>query len=73
MNEVQNPAPSPARRFTGNDLVYYFSLALLFGGLAWHYSPAIAMIVLGALGVTISLVNAYLVIGLAARRTPKGK
>ena len=59
-------------RFSGNDLAYYVNLLALFVGLGWHYSLDVALIVLGTLGVMVSLINAYLQVAFALRR-PKGK
>ena len=61
MTEPQTPAASKPARFSRNDWFYFGSLLLLFAGVAWQYSPALALIVIGALGVGISAVTSFFV------------
>jgi hypothetical protein len=63
---VDTPTPS-TRRFSGNDLAYYLSLAMTFAGLAWHYSPAIALIVIGAWSALISTLTSFFVTWLSTQ------
>ena len=64
----QTKTPS---RFSGNDAIYYVHLLMLFTGLGLVYGLGVALIVIGAIGVVVSVASAFFVTGLSARISSK--
>jgi hypothetical protein len=71
MTEPTAPQPKIGNRFSGNEIAYYASAAALFAGVWLMCSLGAALVVIGALGVLISLANTYLLILLPMRRKEK--
>ena len=57
-----------SHRFSGNDLFFFSSLALLFVGLALRHGIDVALIVVGAILTTTSVATSFFVTWLSARK-----
>lgn len=66
-----NATPQPQPRFSRNDQIYLAGLLFLFAGLAAEYSWGIALIVLGAVLTSVSIVTSFFVTWLSIRPTIK--
>lgn len=68
MSILQSDTPSVEPRFSRNDVFYAASLLALFVGLVLQYGLSLALVVIGAVGVSTSVATSFFVTWLSEKK-----